>query len=97
VTALAEIDAATTLSPAFAEAIAAGTSAGDFAIGLAKANKATADAALAGLAADAVKPGQVPAADANTAAGGAAPKVNRGQAAVERLRGKVPGLPAQTK
>lgn len=94
ITALAELDGGTTQSAAFGDAVAAGTTAGDFAIALAKGHKAKADAALAGLKADAVKPGQLPASDAATAAGGAAPPVNRGQAAVARLRGKVPGLPA---
>lgn len=95
IAALAELDAASSVSPALASAIADGTSAGDFAIGLARASKAAAGAALTGLQADAVKPGDLPVADAATAQGGAQAPVNRGAAAVERLRGKVPHLPGK--
>lgn len=93
--ALAELDSGTTLSAAFTEAVEAGTSAGDFAIGLAKAQKAKQSAALGDLKADAVDPAALPQSGAAAAKGGNE-KVNRGLAAVDRLRGKVPGLPART-
>jgi capsid assembly protease len=93
-TALAELDAGTTLSAAFTEALTAGTSAGDFAIGLARASKAKAEGALGDLKADAVRAEALPGASPASAAGGNAPAVNRGEAAVARNRGKVPGLPA---
>lgn len=94
ISALAELDAGTTLSAALGEAIAAGTSAGDFAVGLARANKARQGAALGDLQADAVASANLPGTDAAAAAGGQQAPVNRGAAAVARLRGKVKGLPA---
>lgn len=72
-TALAELDGATTMSADLATAIEAGTSAGDFAIGLAKAAKAQGSVALAAAKADAVAAGDLPAggaAGAAAAAGG---------------------------
>lgn len=53
ISALVELDAASTVSPALASAISEGTSAGDFAIGLAKAAKAAGPAALAAARGDA--------------------------------------------
>ena len=66
--ALAELDGATSLSPALGAAIEAGTSAGDFAIGLAKAAKAQGTAALADAQADAIAAGDLPAGGAAVAA-----------------------------
>lgn len=96
IVALAELDSASTLSAELTGAIEAGTSAGDFAIGLAKAQKAAQGQALADLKGEAVPAADVPKADQTAARGGVNPPVNRGLAAVERNRGKVPGLPAKT-
>ena len=60
-TALAELDGASTVSPELSGAIAAGTSAGDFAIGLAKAAKAQGTTALANAKTDAVNAADLPA------------------------------------
>lgn len=79
---LVELDAASTVSPALASAISEGTSAGDFAIGLAKAAKAAGPAALKGARDDAAPASTLP---AGTGAAALAAKVdgaepNRGAA-----------------
>lgn len=94
ITALAELDGESSISASLQGAIESGQSAGDFAIALAKASKDQQAAALTNAKADAVQGGQLPEAGARSAGNGNE-KVNRGQAAVNRLRGKVPGLPAQ--
>jgi signal peptide peptidase SppA len=89
-TALAELDAATTISPALAAAIAEGTSAGDFAIGLARAAKTAGVSALANAQADALAVGDLP--ESGAAALGARQDgavANRGAAyATKRAAGK---------
>lgn len=79
-TALAELDAGTTLSAAFGEALGAGTSAGDFAIGLARAAKAQTGAALAAAKAEAVAVGKLPKTAAHAADPAAPGETNRGKA-----------------
>ena len=91
--ALAELDGESTLSAALTGAINEGQSAGDFAIALQKAAKNQQSAALANAKADAVSGEKLPETGARSGANGNE-KVNRGTAAVARLRGKVPGLPA---
>jgi ClpP class serine protease len=78
-------------------AIADGTEPGAFAVSQAKDSKAKIAAAADAGKREAVSAEDLPAGSAAGATGGQAPKANRGQAAVERLRGKVPGLPAQAK
>ena len=79
VTALAELDSGTTLSAAFTEAVSAGTSAGDFAIGLARAAEGKTGAALDAAKAEAVPAGKLPATGAH--ADPARPgEANRGKA-----------------
>lgn len=90
---LIEIDAESTVSEGLASAIAAGTSAGAFAIELQKAAKGEQAKALEGARADAPKGEQLPAQRPDASASTAKP--NRGEAAVERMRGKHRGLPAQ--
>ncbi len=58
--ALAELDEGSTVSASLSEAMTAGTSAGDFAIALAKANKAKLGTALANAEADAVETTELP-------------------------------------
>lgn len=89
ITQLAELDSDSTLSASLTKAIGDGTSAGDYAIGLARENKAAIATAADAAKSEAVKPGELPS--------GARAEVqpNRGQAAVDRLRGKIPGLPAK--
>ena len=57
---LVEIDAASTVSPALATAIAEGASAGDFAVAQAKAAKAALASAASAAASEAVQPEQLP-------------------------------------
>lgn len=95
ITALAEIDGESSLSADVTEAIAAGTTAGDFALAQARKAKATTTAALAAAKGDAVQPGDMPDASAAAAKGGPADKANRGEAVVAAMRGKHPGLPKQ--
>lgn len=59
-TALAEADAGSTISPALAAAVAEGTSAGDFALGLLAAAKAQGSNALAAARSEAVPAGALP-------------------------------------
>ena len=80
-TALAELDGTSTVSAALTDAISTGASAGDFAIGLAKAAKTQGANALAAAAGEAVPAADLPdggAAVAAAAAAGTAP--NRGAA-----------------
>lgn len=80
-TALAELDATSTVSAVLTEAITTGASAGDFAIGLAKAAKAQGVTALAAAAHEAVQASALPGGGAAAvAAAAAATPVNRGQA-----------------
>lgn len=88
--ALVELDSESTLSASLTEAISEGTSAGDYAIALARENKAAIATAAEAAKTDAAKPTELP---SGSAAVGAKP--NRGQAAVDRFRGKIPGLPAK--
>jgi signal peptide peptidase SppA len=94
ITALAEIGGAT-LPEALTAAIADGVEPGAFAVTLAKAAKDTTAAAAEAGKREAVDPAALPGASVAGAGGGPAPQVNRGAAAVDRLRGKVPGLPAK--
>ena len=82
--ALTELDAGSSMSAGLTEAVNAGMSAGDFAIGLAKANAAKGPAALAALQADAVQGDQLPEAGAVVATPGAKAVVNRGHAYAEK-------------
>lgn len=84
VTALADLDAGSTLSDALTAAVGDGTSPGDYAIALTKSAKAAGPAALAAAAADAAKPSQLPTPDA--AANGVKPKANRGQALADKRK-----------
>ena len=93
ITALATI-AGVDLGEPLSAAIADGTEAGAFAVAQAQAGQAKLAAAAAAAKGEAVPGAELPDASAAAAGGGAAPKVNRGQAAVERNRGKVKGLPA---
>ena len=79
-TALAELDGATTMSADLTGAIEAGTSAGDFAIGLAKAAKAQGSVTLAAAQADAVAAGDLPVGGAAAAAAAGSEPANRGAA-----------------
>ena len=90
--ALAELDEGSSVSEPLAAAIAEGTSPGDFAIALTKGAQAKRSAAAEAAKTEAVDPGKLP--EGSAAANPAAPKANRGEAAVARNRGKVPGLPA---
>jgi signal peptide peptidase SppA len=81
ISALAELDAGSTVSASLTAAIEAGTSAGDFAIGLAKAAKAEGANALAAAAAEATPAAALPAGGATVVAAAAAGEpVNRGAA-----------------
>ncbi|MCT2398520.1 S49 family peptidase [Novosphingobium mangrovi (ex Huang et al. 2023)] len=82
VSALVELDAASTVSPALAAAIASGASAGDFAIDLAKASKAKLGAALSAAKTEAVT--ELPEGSASAGIPGASGKTNRGQAYAEK-------------
>lgn len=84
ITALAEVDTGTTLSAAFGAALAAGTSAGDFAIAQVKGQRATATAALADAQSDALDPAKLPEGGAAAAAAPGAAKPNRGAAYAEK-------------
>ena len=80
-TALAELDATSTISAALSGAIETGASAGDFAIGLAKAAKTQGANALADAQADAIGAGELPAGGAAAAAAAALGEpANRGAA-----------------
>lgn len=94
ISALAELDSDSTISASLSKAMTEGTSAGDYAIGLAQAAKAATATALEAAKSDAVKPDALP---SGGAARGACTgeKGNRGEAAVARYRGKIPGLPAK--
>jgi signal peptide peptidase SppA len=94
VTQLAELDSDSTISASLGTAISAGTSAGDFAIALAKDAKTATATALEAAKNDAVKGDELPGKGAARGSG-SGDKVNRGEAAVARLRGKIPGLPAR--
>ena len=86
-TALAELDSATTMSADLTTAIEAGTSAGDFAIGLTKAAKAQGSVALAAAKADAVAAGDLPAGGAAGAAAAAGGEpANRGASYAENKK-----------
>lgn len=91
--ALAELDAESSLSDSLTAAISAGTSAGDFAIALARASRQREAGALADARSDAARADELP--QPRTDERGGAAKVGRGAAAVQRLRGSHPGLPAQ--
>lgn len=93
VTALAELDAESTFSDGLTAAITGGTSAGDFATQLVKAGREQQASALEGARKDAAKPDTLP--EGRTDAAAAPGKVNRGEQAVEKLRGKHRGLPAK--
>lgn len=93
VTALAELDAGSTISEPLASAIADGSSAGDFAIALTKGAQAKRADAAAAAKSEAVSADKVP--EGGKGADPAATKPNRGEAAVARLRGKHPGLPKE--
>ena len=93
ITSLAKISA-TAFSPALSEAIEGGTEPGDFAVAQADAKAAKVGAAAEAAKKDAVSVDDLPE-GSSQAADPAQPKANRGQAAVERNRGKMPGLPAQ--
>ncbi len=80
ISALAELDASSTVSPALTAAIASGETAGDFAIGLAKAAKAQGANALAAAAAEAVPAAAIPAGSGALAAVAEGAEVNRGAA-----------------
>lgn len=90
VSALAELDANSKISPELVAAIESGQSAGEFAIELAKSAKAKLNKALLGAKAGAVDPSKIP---EKGSANGEQTPVNRGEAAVQRLQGKHPGLP----
>ncbi len=92
ITQLVEIDAESAVSPALSAAIGAGTSAGEFAIQLARATKEQQKAALDGAKADAVTGTDLP--EQRTDDSASRTQVNRGTAAVNRMRGKHKGLPA---
>ena len=94
VTALAALDSDSQISASLTQAISEGTSAGDYAIGLAQTAKAATATALEAAKAEAVKPGDLPRGGAARGNGADAP-VNRGEAAVARFRGRIPGLPAK--
>jgi capsid assembly protease len=91
---LAELDAQSTISPALTAAIAEGASVADFALQQARSTREQQASALAGARADAVQADQAPAKRTDTAASSTAP-ANRGAAAVERMRGRHPGLRAK--
>ncbi len=82
-TALAEADSGSTISPALAAAVAEGTSAGDFALGLLAAQKQAGSAALAAARSEAVPVATLPQGGAAAALAGDAP-VNRGLAHVAK-------------
>lgn len=90
VAALVELDAESSVSEGLAQAISAGTSAGDFAIALQKASRQQQAGALEGARQDAAKPEELPEGRPPQQ-----PQGNRGQAAVARHRGRHRGLPAQ--
>lgn len=90
---LFELDADSNASPALTAAIANGTSAGEFAIGLQKASRQQQAGALADVKADAARADDLPQQRSDASANTNQP--NRGAAAVERMRGKHPGLPAK--
>lgn len=93
ITQLADLDAESTVSPALAEAISSGQTAGDFAIALARAGKTAQSQALADAKADAASGDALP--DQRTDAGSSTKPKNRGLAAVERMRGVHKGLPTK--
>ena len=86
ITALLDLDSQAKVSEPLAAAIADGTSAGDYAIALAKSAKIAGADALAAAAADAAKPGDLPA--GNGGRGVAKTTTNRGQAYAERKQAK---------
>ena len=83
-TALAELDGGSKISAELSAAIEAGTSAGDFAIGLAKAARAQGANALADAKADALAPADLPQGGAAAAAKPGNEPVNRGKAFAEK-------------
>lgn len=89
---LIELDADSKVSDPLAKAIADGTSPGQFAIDRNRAARETQASALDGLRSDAVQPEILPQKGGDKQVGA---KPNRGQAVVDRMRGKHPGLPAQ--
>lgn len=92
IAALAEIGGVA-LPEELSAAIEEGTDPGAFAVEQARASKGKTAAALAAAAGEAVAASDLPASSPAAAAGGPAPQVNRGEAAVARNRGKIPGLP----
>lgn len=88
---LAELDDESTVSESLAAAITAGTSAGDFAIERQKAAKQAQADALGAARTDAADVGDI---GKRSDASSSAKPGNRGESAVTRMRGKVPGLPA---
>lgn len=94
ISALAGLDSDSTISASLTKAISEGTSAGDYAIGLAQAAKAATATALEAAKTDAIKPDALPSGGAARGTG-TGEKGNRGEAAVARFRGKIPGLPAK--
>lgn len=81
---LVELDAASTVSPELASAIADGTSAGDFAIAQAKASKAKVADAKAAAKNDAVAGDKLPEGGASASGGQPEASPNRGRAYVEK-------------
>ena len=92
---LCALDSDSVISDGLAAAISDGTSAGDFAIGLATAAKTATATALEAAKNDAVKGDQLPGKGSARGAGSANEKVNRGKAVMERYAGQHPSIPAR--
>lgn len=90
---LIELDANSSVSDSLAAAIADGTSTDDFAINQAKSAKTKLAAAADAAKNEAVPAAKLPEGSSAPRGSGTAEKQNRGEAVVERMRGKHVGLP----
>lgn len=95
ITQLCALDSDSSISAGLTAAIAEGTSAGDYAIGLATAAKAATATALEAAKSDAVSGEKLPSKSAARAGVGSGQKVNRGKAVMERYAGVHPSIPAR--
>ena len=93
---LCALDSDSSISEGLSAAISEGTSAGEYAIGLATAAKAATATALEAAKNEAVAGEQLPGKSASRSGGGSGQKVNRGKAVMERYAGVHPSIPGRS-
>ncbi len=93
---LCALDSDSSISEGLSAAISEGTSAGEYAIGLATAAKAATATALEAAKNEAVAGEQLPGKSASWSGGRSGQKVNRGKAVMERYAGVHPSIPGRS-